>query len=112
MRFARTILTCPVSTGENATWHVLIHILVLMQDSNKRAAAAAAAAAAAQDKTESKTITETRRFAGKDIQVWTQHPNSFCNCIAVLMRPLQAGNPATTNMVAADGTSRKTFHID
>ncbi|DBA67503.1 TPA: hypothetical protein ACH3X2_001783 [Trebouxia sp. C0005] len=37
-------------------------------DSNQRAAAAAAAAAAAQGKTESKTITETRRFAGKDIQ--------------------------------------------
>ncbi|KAL0040940.1 hypothetical protein WJX79_010750 [Trebouxia sp. C0005] len=38
------------------------------EDSNQRAAAAAAAAAAAQGKTESKTITETRRFAGKDIQ--------------------------------------------
>jgi len=77
------------------TWQVLIHILVLLQDSNQRAAAAAAAAAAAQGKTESKTITETRRFAGKDIQVWTQHPNSFCNCIAVPMRLLQAGNTAT-----------------
>lgn len=38
------------------------------EDSNQRAAAAAAAAAAAQGKTDSKTITETRRFAGKDIQ--------------------------------------------
>ena len=92
------------------TWQVLIHILVLMQDINQRAAAAAAAAAAAQGKTESKTVTETRRFAGKDIQVWTRHPNSVCNCIAVLMRPLQAGNPATTNTVAADGTSRNTLH--
>ena len=103
MRFACTILTCSVSTRENATWQVLTHVLVLMQDSNQRAAAAAAAAAAAQGKTDSKTITETRRFAGKDIQVWTQHPNRFCNCIAVLMRPLQAGSPATTDVVAADG---------
>ncbi len=107
MRFACTILTCPVSTGESATWQVLIHILVLLQDSNQRAAAAAAAAA--QDTTESKTITETRRFAGKDIQVSTQHPNSFCNCIAVPRRLLQAGNPATPNTVAADGISRKTL---
>lgn len=109
MRFARTMLTCPVPTGENATWQVPTHILVLMQDSNQRAAAAAAAAAAAQGKTESKTITETRRFAGKDIQVWTQHSNSVCSCIAVLMRPVQAGNPVRTNMVAADGTSHKTL---
>lgn len=75
MRFALTILTCPVSTGDNATWQVLIHILVLVQDSSQRAAAAAAAAA--QGKTESKTITETRRFAGKDIQVWINIPTAF-----------------------------------
>ncbi len=86
---------------------VLMFILVWLQDSKQRAAAAAAAAAAAQGKTESKTITETRRFAGRDIQVWTQHPNSFCSCIAVPMRPLQAGDPATLNMVTADGTPQK-----
>ena len=42
---------------------------MLLQDSQKRAAAAAAAAAAAPGSSGPQTVTETRRFAGKDIQV-------------------------------------------
>lgn len=41
---------------------------MLIQDSQKRAAAAAAAAAA-HGKSGPQIVTETRRFAGKDIQV-------------------------------------------
>ncbi len=65
-------------------WPVLRCIPMLLQDSKQRAAAAAAAVAAAQGQTEPKTVTETRRFAGKDIQVWLPTPivaaRTPCNC--------------------------------
>lgn len=44
-------------------------LLNALQEGKQRATAAAAAAAAAQGKRDTNTVTETRRFAGKDIEV-------------------------------------------
>ena len=75
-----------------------------MQESTQRAAAAAAAAAAAQGKTHTKTVTETRRFAGKDIQVgFPQHhalPASMPRAIQSPFTCHSCGNIGRCNMTA------------